>query len=354
MVTGTVDSHAGADRACGRAAAPAPENHAPDVHPDELLLPVTADFFTRAQALAAGESDRSLRAALRAGAVVRLRHGSYARSELVRDLDERARHLLLARAALHQQRGEVALAGPSAALLHGFDVFGHDLGLVHVTRLDLGAGRREAGVVHHVVGRAAALRTEVRDGVLVVSPEDALWQTARLSSLEGGVITADSALHQRPSLADPLRDLVARTKAQPHSRTARLALRLARAEAESPGESLTRVACFRHGIPAPSLQHDVLDPTGRRIGRTDFYWEEARLLGEFDGKIKYERLLRRGETSSDAVVREKRREDAVRRTRCGMSRFTWSEVQPDVAHRRMAQLARELEDSRQLYVRVAA
>ncbi len=320
----------------------------------DLLLATGANFFTRAQALASGETDRSLRAALRSGVVVRLRHGSYARSELVESLDDRARHLLLARAALHQQRGEVALAGPSAALLRGFDVFGHDLDLVHLARLDGGSGRREAGVVHHVVGPAAALRVELREGLLVVSAEDAVWQTALLATLEGGVVTADSALHLRPSLAEPLRALVARTKAQPHSRTARLALRLARPEAESPGESLTRVACFRHGIVAPTLQHDVFEPSGRLLGRTDFYWEKARLLGEFDGRIKYERLLRRGETSSASVVREKRREDGMRRTRCGMSRFTWSEVQPDVAHRRMAQLARELEDSRQLYVRASA
>lgn len=320
----------------------------------ELLLPTGVGSFTRAQALALGESDRSLRAALRSGALVRLRHGSYVRREVLEGLDERARHLLLARAALHQQRGAVALAGPSAALLHGFDVFGHDLGLVHLARLDLGSGRREAGVVHHVVGPAAALRVTLEDGTLVVSPEDAVWQTALLSGLEGGVVTADSALHRQPALAGPLRALVSRTRAQPRSRTARLALRLARAEAESVGESLTRVACFRHGIPSPSLQHDVLDPAGALIGRTDFYWEEARLLGEFDGKIKYERLLREGERSSDAVVREKRREDAMRRTRCGMARFTWFEVQPDVAHRRMVVLARELEESRRLYVSVAA
>jgi hypothetical protein len=315
-------------------------------------MPSTAGFFTRGQALALGETDRSLRAALKAGTVLRLRHGAYARSSLVEALDERGRHLLLARAALQQQRGEVALAGPSAALHRGFDVFGHDLEVVHLTRLDKGAGRREAGVVHHVVGRAAALRVQLHDGVLVVSPEDAVWQTALLSTLEGGVVTADSALHRRPELAEPLRALVRRTRAQPRSRTARLALRLARAETESAGESLTRVACFRHGIPCPSPQQDVFDAAGHLIGRADFYWEQARLLGEFDGKIKYQRLLREGQTSSDAVVSEKRREDAMRSTSCGMARFTWSEVQPEVAHRRMARLAHELEESRRLYVRL--
>ena len=41
----------------------------------------------------------------------------------------------------------------------------------------------------------------------------------------------------------------------------------------------------------------------------------------------------------------------MRSTSCGMSRFIWSEVQPGSAHRRMAELAHELEESRRLYVR---
>ena len=191
---------------------------------------------------------------------------------------------------------------------------------------------------------------QVKDGVQVVSPEDAVWQTTLLSSLEGAVVTADSALHRQPGLAEPLKDLQRRTRAQPQSRVARLALMLARPEAESAGESLTRVACFRHGIPCPDLQHDVFDDDGHLLGRTDFYWAQARLIGEFDGKIKYEKLLREGESAADVVVREKRREDWLRGTRCGMSRFVWSEVQPDVAARRMARLAHELEQSRRLYV----
>ena len=284
--------------------------------------------------------------------LVRLRHGAYARASDVAGLDERSKHLLLARAAWAQQRGPVALAGPSAALQRDFDVFGHDLGVVHLARLDGATGRREAGVVHHVVGADVVQRVELRDGVLVVSAEDAVWQTALLSDLEGGVVTADSALHRHPELAEALHALQERGQAQPGSRTARLALRLARAEAESVGESLTRVACFRQGIPCPDLQHDVFDAAGHLLGRTDFYWEQARLIGEFDGKIKYQKFLRKGESSVDAVVREKRREDRMRSTRCGMTRFTWSEVQPDVAARRMAQLAYELAESRRLYVQV--
>nr|WP_269778692.1 type IV toxin-antitoxin system AbiEi family antitoxin domain-containing protein [Microlunatus antarcticus] len=312
------------------------------------------DFFTRREALELGETDRSLSTALRAGRLVRLRHGVYAFAERLVGLQDEERHLLLARAAVAQQRGAVALAGPTAALQHGFAVFGHDLQVVHLARLDGGSARRETGIVHHRIGAAVSDGITSRNGLLTVSPEDAVWQVALLSSLEGGVVTADSALHQLPALVGPLARVVGRSPFHPHSRTARLALRLARREAESPGESLTRMACYRHGIPAPTLQHKVHDEVGRLLGVSDLYWEGCRLLGEFDGRIKYERLRKEGETATDVVTREKTREDGMRSTGRGMSRFIWSEVQPGSTARRMAKLRQELEQSRRLYVRVAS
>lgn len=321
-------------------------------------------FFSRAEALGCGETDRTLRQSVRRGEVVRLRHGMYAPADAHHKLDEPARHLVLARAVLAGQRGEVALTGPSAALLHGFDVWGHDLTVVHLLRLDKGAGRREAGVVHHRSAAEVVSGVGLHAGLLAVSPAHAVWEVARLSTLEGAVVTADSALHADStrasakagavddiSLADQLGALAERCVAHPRSRTARLALRLARKESESPGESLTRVGCYRHGIPAPTLQYDVVDEDGLYLGRSDFYWEEFRHLAEFDGRVKYERLLQPGESASDCVVREKQREDIMRGTLRGMTRMVWAEVMPRTAGQTMARLRRDLERSRTLYVR---
>jgi hypothetical protein len=326
--------------------------HAPGMDHLVSVPLLSRPHFTRHEALAWGETDQSLHAAVRAGVLARLRFGVYVRAAYLEGLADRERHLLLARAVVAQQRGRVALAGPTAVLFHGFDVFGHDLTTVHLARLDAGSARRETGVVHHRIGQAVADAVVGQDEVLVVSPEDAVWQTALLSSLEGGVVTLDSALHQRRDLEGAISRTAARFEHRAGSRTARVALRLARRESESPGESLTRVACYRHGIPAPTLQHEVVDHLGRLVGRADFYWDAFRLLGEFDGMVKYERLLLPGETSAQAVVREKQREDDMRATLCGMSRFVWSQVQPDSAARRMAKLRHELEQSRRLYVRV--
>jgi hypothetical protein len=131
-----------------------------------------------------------------------------------------------------------------------------------------------------------------------------------------------------------------------------LAVRLTDPRAETPGESVTRVQVYRNDIPLPELQFHVIDRHGVLVGISDFYWDKHRHLGEFDGMIKYQRLLRPGETTSDCVIREKKREDAMRADLRGMSRFIWAEVMPQRARRAMADLAQALDQSYRLYVRV--
>ena len=55
------------------------------------------------------------------------------------------------------------------------------------------------------------------------------------------------------------------------------------------------------------------------------------MLGEFDGRVKYGRLLRPGQEPGDAVFEEKRREDAIRDEGWGVVRWVWSDLQ--VPHR---------------------
>jgi hypothetical protein len=79
---------------------------------------------------------------------------------------------------------------------------------------------------------------------------------------------------------------------------------------------------FRAGLPLPVLQHEVPE-----LGvRTDFYWEEFRTVGEFDGKIKYGRVLRPGDDPGEVVYREKLREDALRDLGLKVARWTWGEI----------------------------
>jgi hypothetical protein len=188
-------------------------------------------------------------------------------------------------------------------------------------------------------------------GVMAISPVRAVWEVACRSSLESGVVTADSALYQDPQLREALEKLQLRFAYFPGSRRGRLVIKLADPRADTPGESVTRVQFFRYGIPMPELQYHVIDHHGVLVGISDFYWEQQRHLGEFDGMIKYQRLLRPGETVSECVIREKKREDAMRADLRGMSRFIWPDVMPLRARRTMADLAQALDQSHRLYVR---
>ena len=83
---------------------------------------------------------------------------------------------------------------------------------------------------------------------------------------------------------------------------------------------------YRNGVPCPDLQFDVWRGDGSLIGTSDFYWEEHRLVGEFDGRAKYGRLLRPGDEPGEVVFREKRREDEMRGESYGMSRWIWADL----------------------------
>jgi hypothetical protein len=314
------------------------------------IIQASGGIFSRKQALDCGETDRTLAAAVREGTLVRLRRGFYTPADIYAAADPSAKHVLHARAALSGQSGRVALTGVSAAALHGFDIHDTSLDIVHLVRLDGGSTRSEAGIVHHGTRRDIEEEIGSYDGILASVPARAVWEVACRSSLEGGVVTADSALHRSPELRESLDALHGRFANFPGSVKARTVMRLADGRSDSPGESVTRVQCYRFGIPMPEPQFHVVGPRGQLIGIADFYWEDFRHLGEFDGKVKYQKLLRPGESASDCVIREKRREDAMRAGSRGMTRFCWSEVMPRNARRTMSDLRAALDQSRRLYV----
>lgn len=86
----------------------------------------------------------------------------------------------------------------------------------------------------------------------------------------------------------------------------------------------------RVGLGPSTLQLEVRTPRGALVGRSDFGWEKEGVLGEFDGRVKYGRLLRPGQSPGDAVFEEKRREDALRDEGWGVVRWTWDELVPGV------------------------
>ena len=61
-------------------------------------------------------------------------------------------------------------------------------------------------------------------------------------------------------------------------------------------------------------------------GWTDFGWPKLRTVGEFDGRVKYGRLLKPGGDPGDAVYAEKLREDDLRDQDLEVVRWTWPEI----------------------------
>lgn len=230
----------------------------------------------------------------------------------------------------HRLGGRVALSHVSAAAMHGLALWDVDLSQVHVTRLDGAAGRAEAGVRYHQGGCLASDLVEV-DGVPCVSRARAAVEVSLLCSVESAVVTLDSALRRECTLEE----LAARTALMhqwPGARRLNVALRLADGRAESVGESRTRYLCYLYNLPAPELQFEVYDDHGNLAGIADFAWPDHQLLGEFDGRVKYGRLLRPGEEAQDAVFREKRREDRLRElTQWSMVRLTWGDLHSGAA-----------------------
>jgi hypothetical protein len=79
-------------------------------------------------------------------------------------------------------------------------------------------------------------------------------------------------------------------------------------------------------LPLADLQVEVRRHDGALLGRCDFGWRSDRLLGEFDGRVKYGRLLRPGQNAGDVLFEEKRREDALRDEGWGMVRWVWGDL----------------------------
>lgn len=289
-------------------------------------LAATDGCFTRADALRAGLDDNAVRRALKARLWTRIRWGVYTFTDLWTEKDEITRHLAAARSVARKLAPSVALSHVSAALDHDLTTWGADLSLVHVTRLDGGAGRTEAGVQHHE-GFCAESEVLEKDGYLVVRPVRAALESAALMSAEAAVATLDSGLHLKRFSVEELDETFGLMHHWPATLHLQLAVRFADGRAESVGESRARYLCYTHGLPAPEIQFPVYDERGTLAGVTDMAWREHRLLGEFDGKVKYGRHLRPGETPGDAVFREKRREDELRRlTGFSMIRLTWADL----------------------------
>jgi hypothetical protein len=235
------------------------------------------------------------------------------------------RHVVRAHAVRRTTPGAFAFSHVTASILHGIDVWGVDLTVVHLTRLDRGPARRQADVRHHV-GALTDDEVMTVDGLLVTTPARAVTETAFTTGVEPGLVTANSALHQDLCTEEQVWEIFDRCAHWPGSQPAQITFRLMDRRAETVGESRSMYLFFRQGVPAPELQWEVWDG-GILVARTDFVWKKYKLFGEFDGKGKYLRPFREGDSPGEVVFSEKTREDYLRRlTGYGCIRFGWVDL----------------------------
>ena len=276
---------------------------------------------------ARGLDHPEIRHLVRTGELERIRRGAYSRRTVDASIEQRHRRLISAITAFLGDGA--AISHGSAAVMHGLPVWRSSIARIHATRSRSYGGRRRKNLHVHPAPLVED-DTVIVDGVLTTSLARTVLDLSRTIPLAQAVAAGDRALATGLTDAD-LSVVLARMERWPGVRRARVAASMLDARSESPGESFSRVELVRQGLPQPQLQVEILDRRGGVIGRGDFGWDEHRTIGEFDGRIKYGRLLRPGEAVEDVVYAEKLREDAIRDEGWQVVRWTWSDLkQPDV------------------------
>ena len=279
------------------------------------------EHWTTRQLLDLGISPHELRSRVKNGSLLRLRRGHYA---FTAEESPEAAHLRLMRATVPDVASSSAFSHTSAAVLHGLPVPADVLDVVTMIRTTPGHGNGTTNLRVRNTALLAEHITEV-DGMLVTTLERTICDVARLSPFEWGVAAADAALRAGADLAEMHRILSLHPRLQGAPVASRV-VAIADGRSESPAESLSRVQMMRGSIPEPVLQYEVVDANGVIVAKTDFGWPELGLVGEVGGKAKYGHLLKPGETAEDAVMREKRREQRIRRQGLWPIRWGWKEI----------------------------
>ena len=283
--------------------------------------------FLRREAESLGYTSTAIARLIREGTWHRVRRGAYTFGDIWGGLDESRRYALLTRAVYKQANTRVILSHVSAVPEHDGPLWGLDLDLTHLTRRDGKTGRRERGVQQHR-GTLAPGDVLRKNGVDVMSPTRTALEVSMVAPTEAALCVINDFLHRGLTSIELLRDRYEPMDRWPDTLATDLALRLADPRIESVGETRTFYMCWRHGLPAPEPQYEVYAEDGSLLGRVDFAWPEYRVFLEFDGKVKYGPLLRPGESPTDVVLREKRREERIcEATGWRCIRVSWADLE---------------------------
>lgn len=266
--------------------------------------------FTTGQASVQGLSDEALTSAVASRAIRRLARGLYAVGA-ASDVGEE-RHAELCRGMLLLYPDAV-LAGRSAVLAHGLPLWSVPLDLAMVQRDVVRQVNRSGAVIRPRSGEAGPTPSGP-----CTAPHAAVVQLALDDGSIQGVVAADAGLHRQLFTVDDLDREIDRHAGHRHVQRARAMRLLCDGGSESPGESRLRVILDSLGITVESQARITDGDTV--VARADLRVAGTRILIEFDGAVKY------ADAGVESLVREKRREDRLRRLGWTVIRFVWSDL----------------------------
>jgi hypothetical protein len=313
----------------------------------ELRDELGAAVVLRSELIADGFTDRQIASRVSAGELHRVRHGAYVDGPFWAGLSAEDRHRLTVRAVLRRAHPGSVATHVSAAIERRAPVWGIPLDQVHLTRLDGKTGRREAGVAHHR-GSLSPDDVEIVNGIPVSAAPRCAVEMTTMAGVEAGLVSVNGLLASGQLTEAELSDEVERLKFWPDTLTTTVVQRLADPRIQSAAESRTLFLCWAQRLPRPEPQVGVLDEWGHVFAYADFLWRREGVFLEFDGRIKYERFRREGETLEQYLLREKRREELI----CQLTgwvciRITWEDL---ASPRRTAQRIRRILDSRRRWL----
>jgi very-short-patch-repair endonuclease len=211
-----------------------------------------------------------------------------------------------------------AASHETAAHLHQLPTVTSRTSVVWLTRPPTsGHGRhRQPGIIE----RAAALppwQVVTLAGLRTTSVARTVVDLGRHLPFREAVVVADAALRQGFATAEELLAVRDSCSWWPGIEDAGKVLAFADGRAESALESVSRVMFAEQGLPPAILQATIQTRDGT-FYRADFLWKEQRVIGEADGRLKYE--------TREDLWREKLREDRLRDAGFEIVRWVWDEA----------------------------
>lgn len=286
------------------------------------------ELFDRAEARAAGLTDRQIDRRLRVGRFRPVRRGLLTAATTGRsasaenggrpDSELALLPLLLRwRAAVRRGPGGLVASHHLAAQAWGLPTpLGDPLPLRFTRRPDGRASTRYYQDFEIEVASLASDDIVRAGGLLLTSPARTVADCLRHLPGRDALAIADAAVAHGLTDAAEIADVLERCGQWPGAGLAARLLPLVDGRRESPLESWSAVAFDGVGLPAPEPQVELLDARGRLVARVDSWWTEG-VAGEADGRTKYLLGAARAGGATDTALAEvvhaeRRREADVR------------------------------------------